>query len=333
MNYFSLRLYFSFFIITSGCISGGYLLSMGYIPQACFLLLLSFIAVVYASNLISRLKSVMSYFLNALEALDTTVSFHFKGDPGLTPMSETMNRIMKLYHSDRIEIETKRNYYDRILKTMTHEIRNDLAPILSLSTDMCEHTESYSSAEMSEAMALIASQSKSLKKFLDSYYELTHIPTPEIKIVDVREFLTLFIKRMEISAYEKGLPKNIFSTTIPIGLKSSFDPALISRALSNIVKNAIEAIDPEKDPHISIIATSSDNKIIFTIRDNGNGMSKEAIDNVFMPFFSTKPSGSGIGMPLSRQIVTLHKGELSIKSFPGKGTSVSLILPRNIQYS
>lgn len=241
----------------------------------------------------------INYFLGSLRYKDSTSRFPATADEELKHMYETMNHFIQSYGHNQMEIETKRMYYDRILRIMTHELRNSITPIISLSEDMKQRE--YSAEDTREAVEVINDQCTYIKSFLDSYYELTHLPKPELKEVDAKSLL-LHIERLYSD-------KNIVVQCTQ-GLKLFCDEKQIIQILVNIVKNAIEA------PATAITVTGSapEGHPRITISDNGPGIPHDKQEEIFLPFYTSKSTGSGIGLALSRQIMSLHKGTLTCSS-------------------
>lgn len=326
MNYFTVKILATLVLIVGGAMGAGYFIGDGMWPQALLIIIVTLIPIFILLSLIDKLKGIVSTFLQSIEAGDTSLSFEIKGDPGLLAMSQAMDRIAGVYRSALMETRTRKMYYDRILRVITHEIRNDLSPIISLSKEMSQSPSSFTQNEMSEAMGIIAFQSHELKRFLDSYYELTHIPEPVIENVDINGFMKSLISINETTAKSKGLPAGTLKYVTPIDMQAQFDPNLLSRALGNIIRNALDAVVGVESPEVMVSASVSEGVPFFTISDNGPGLSEKAKENLFTPFFSTKEGGSGIGLSLSRQIVRLHKGDINVTSNPDRGTTVTISL-------
>ncbi len=326
MNHFSHKIFLLLFCIPASAGVAGWLFARGIWAPGMLCLIGTFISAIILLGLIGKLKNILSTFLLALEAADTTISFKIKGDRELEKISETMDNIAGKYGSAIRDLKTKKLYYDRILRVMTHEIRNDLSPIISLSGEMAENPSNFSSEEMGEALGLIYSQSLDLKRFLDSYYELTHIPEPVIRKVNINSFMKELSAKHAVSDIARSLPENTLRFISPVEMEAYFDPALVSRALGNLIRNALEAVTDNGNPKVVVTASVSNDDLFFTIKDNGTGFSETADANLFLPFFSTKQGGSGIGLFLSRQIARLHKGDISIATLPGKGTTITMTL-------
>lgn len=284
------------------------------------------ISVVLLWRLVHRLISSMSDFMNALDMNDTTIRFAESQDPDINRMSQTMRRIMAIYSSSRLELETRKLYYDRILRIMTHEMRNAITPIVSLSADMKRNPDRYKGEDLNEAVSLISDESQSIRRFLDSYYELTHLPKPEIEAIDVMDFFSGIRRSFAIYLSDKGLDTDIIDYTISVDMQLQADMDLLGRLVTNVLRNAIDAVASVPSPRIHVDVSVSEGRPYISVEDNGCGIPAEMMPNLFQPFFTTKPGGSGIGLCLSRQIARLHGGDFTITSTPLHSTKALITL-------
>lgn len=294
--------------------------------QAILSVIPAVISVVLLWRMVHRLVRSMSDFMDALAMNDTTIRFAESHDPDINRMSQNMRRIMAIYSSDRLELETRKLYYDRILRIMTHEMRNAITPIVSLSTDMKRNPDRYKGEDLNEAVSLISDESQSIRRFLDSYYELTHLPKPEIETIDVMDFFSGIRKSFAICLSDKGLDTDIIDYTIPVDMQLQADRDLLGRLVTNVLRNAIDAVASVPSPHIHLDVSVSEGHPYISVEDNGCGIPAEMMPNLFQPFFTTKPGGSGIGLCLSRQIARLHGGDFTITSTPFHGTKALITL-------
>lgn len=299
----------------------------------------------------------MTSFVRGLEMNDTSMRFEAdRHDPELYEMVQSMNRITAMYVTNKRELETRKLYYDRILRVMTHEMRNSISPIVSLSQDLYEHPANYDSTASSEAIGIIRLQSESIKKFLDSYHALTHLPAPEQENIDASEFISKIRKSMEYLEENILSSKDIISYNVASGAVLFIDKGLLTQVLTNLLKNALEAVAEKRSsliqeqnlennkpkieinadrykPQISVTVTDTSDSSFITIEDNGCGFPQSIAANPFQPFFSTKENGNGIGLFLSRQIIRLHGGDIKIHNKTGKGITIHISLPhRNNGY-
>lgn len=269
----------------------------------------------------SFLPDQVKYFLGCLLNKETMSRFPQTHDAELRRMYEDMNRIMAAYGQSQMELETKRMYYDRILRIMTHELRNSVTPIISISEDMLRRD--YSPEDTHEAVEVIHEQCSSIKQFLDSYYELTHLPKPQMREVEARSLLQ-HVERLYADVD--------ISVQCTQGLRLLCDETQVKQILINLVKNAIEAIGPdrlatlkeENLPAITITASAPEGTPRITVSDRGPGIPSSKREEIFLPFYTSKSTGSGIGLALSRQIMNLHKGSLSCSTNEQGGASFIL---------
>lgn len=300
----------------------------GKYPQGIFAAIAVILSAVVLMVMVRKLVLVMSVFVKSLEMSDVTMKFDFgRDDPLLREMSSSMSRLVDLYRSNARELETRKLYYDRILRIMTHEMRNSITPVISISSDMERHPEKYEGENLVEALALIRSQSEGVKRFLDSYYRLTHLPPPETTTVDATEFFERVKTLAETEIKERGINPDICRFCVGQGMKLDIDVSLMSQVMVNLLRNALDAVAGAENPDIRVMATLSDGHPYITVTDNGTGISPEIKDSLFQPFITTKRGGSGVGLSLSRQIVRQHGGDLRITDNPNRGVSVLITLP------
>lgn len=299
----------------------------GRVPEGIFAVIAVAISVVGVMVLVRKLVLVMSVFVKSLEMNDTTARFDIgNDDPLLCEMSASMSRIVDIYRSGLSQLETRKLYYDRILKIMTHEMRNSITPVISISSDMEKHPEKYEGENLTEALGVIRSQSEGVKRFLDSYYRLTHLPQPETEAIDA----TLFFERVKtlvaVEVKERGLSPDVCRYAVGKGMTLNIDVSLMSQVMVNLLRNALDAVAGVESPSVIVTATLSDRHPYISIEDNGAGISPEIRDMLFQPFVTTKSGGSGVGLSLSRQIVRLHGGDLRLTGSPGHGAKAVIIL-------
>ena len=276
-------------------------------------------------HLQSRLIGTMSAFVNALEMNDTTTRIILGGDYELQKMSESMNRISDIYSENMRELQTRKLYYDRVLRIMTHEMRNGITPILAIANDMVAKPERYQGNKFSEATQVLLLQAEGIHRFLDSYYKLTHLPDPKIETIKAGDYFKSLRCLFKAELDNRNMPEELVSYTVPEDMSLNIDTSLMNQVMVNLLRNALDALPPEGGK-IEIILTVSDSKPFLTIKDNGKGMTQDTINNLFQPFYTTKPQGSGVGLSICRQIIHKHGGDIRLQSQDGKGTSVFITL-------
>ena len=304
------------------------LLMRGLWPQATLTMIGVATCGAILTRLVNRLIGVMSTFVCALEMSDTTMTFDFgNDDAAIRSMTDSMNRIVSLYHTNLREIETGKLYYDRILRIMSHEMRNSATPIIALTTDIEKHPEKYDDVALREALVIIGAQSRGIKRFLDAYWTLTHLPAPQTERTDATDFFGQLRRLAAIDARDIGLAENVCTFSVGRGMTIDIDPALMTQAMINLIRNALDAVSHNESPRVEVTALIAGGHPYIVVTDNGPGIAAEIRDNLFQPFVSTKVDGSGVGLFLSRQIVRQHGGELRLLSGAGRGTSFALTLP------
>jgi signal transduction histidine kinase len=169
----------------------------------------------------------------------------------------------------------------------------------------------------------IQKRSEGLYDFVNEYRKLTKVPPPRIEQQNVQELFDEVITLMQASIKENQI---IISVIIePADLHIPMDPNLIEQVLINLIKNSIEALENRNNPSIVLEARASNDHTYISVVDNGPGIDTDLIKEVFVPFYSTKEQGSGIGLSLSRQIMNRHGGTININSQVGNGFSVRLV--------
>ncbi|MDE6553673.1 MAG: HAMP domain-containing histidine kinase [Muribaculaceae bacterium] len=297
----------------------------GHWPQACLLLIACAVCIIIILHLQSKLIGIMSSFVKALEMNDTTMRVDAGGDRELRSMSESMNRISELYHNNMRELQTRKLYYDRVLKVMTHEMRNGITPIAAISADMQTHPERYEGKALTEASVLMHSQAEGIRRFLDSYYNLTHLPEPKLEKVRAGDYFHSLKKIYNAELQRRDMPEETVTYTIPENMILNIDISLMNQMMMNLLRNALDALPPEEGS-VNVVLSISDSRPYLTVSDNGCGMTKEAMDSLFTPFFTTKTNGSGVGLAISRQIILKHGGDIRLISVPSKGTTAIITL-------
>lgn len=234
------------------------------------------------------------------------------------------------------ELEAKEmDSWQKLIRVLTHEIMNSITPIVSLSSTVKEllideektrlkddiDADDVESAQ--SALNTIERRSQGLLNFVQIYRNLTRIPKPNFRYFPIQELFD----RVENLLLPKIQERHIDCTckVVPPGLMLTADPDLIEQVLINLVINAIHAVQDVKEPKIRIVATlSANNRISVVVADNGYGIKPDNIEKIFVPFFTSKKEGSGIGLSLSREIMRLHKGSIAVRSKPEVETSFTL---------
>jgi nitrogen fixation/metabolism regulation signal transduction histidine kinase len=227
--------------------------------------------------------------------------------------------------------------WQKLIRVLTHEIMNSITPIASLTATLelmlKNVTEDKSQEifrvrpdtmqEFQTALKTINKRSTGLLHFVNTYRNLTRIPKPNLKITKVKEIFKNIESLMEkeLSAKKIGFTSYVY----PEILELSADDKLIEQVLINLIQNSIHATENKESPEIKLKAFQNKRgRITIQVIDNGNGILKDVMDKIFIPFFTTKQKGSGIGLSLSRQILRLHGGTIYAHSIPDKETIFTL---------
>jgi two-component system nitrogen regulation sensor histidine kinase NtrY len=226
--------------------------------------------------------------------------------------------------------ETESLAWQKLLSVMTHEIMNSVAPISSLANtlklrvaEMSAESESVALEDIELGIDTIRRRSEGLMRFSQVYRNLNKIASANLQQIPVRVLLENVKQLMSPTLNSKNIQLDIQQQDQKLQLEA--DTNLIEQVLINLLVNAIEAVRDASDPKIIISATlGNHNKVIIKVADNGSGMAPELLDKIFVPFFSTKKSGSGIGLSLCKQIMLLHRGQILVQSVEGKGSVFTL---------
>ncbi len=212
--------------------------------------------------------------------------------------------------------------WQKLIRVLTHEIMNSVTPITSLTgtlkqmVDKNKQTqtpiEGESITKLWTGLDAVENRSHGLRAFTQSYRKLTKIPTPHF----VKVSLTTQIHRV-VELLKNEINGIELSISVSDNLTILADSELLDQVLINLLKNAIEAMEETSDPKLTI---RCHNPELISIADNGPGIPEDKLEQIFIPFFTTKKNGSGIGLALSQQIMHLHKGKIDVKSEPGLGT-------------
>lgn len=232
------------------------------------------------------------------------------------------------------ELEEKEmEAWQNLIRVLTHEIMNSVTPISSLAGTLDDEieqlrpnlSEDYDVEDLSLAIQTIRRRSDNLIHFVSDFRNMTHMPEPVRKHFLVREMLSEIERLLEPDFQAKGIAFSAQSQPEEIYLNA--DRRLVEQVLINLIKNAVEALEEDhtQQPQIKVSTTlDADNHILIAIADNGPGIDADALERIFIPFFTTKKQGSGIGLSLSRQIMRAHQGNLTVDSQPGSGTKFIL---------
>jgi two-component system, NtrC family, nitrogen regulation sensor histidine kinase NtrY len=229
------------------------------------------------------------------------------------------------------EIESWQN----LIRVLTHEIMNSVIPITNLSEVVKEmvvekvpsedSSISFSAEEsidLKESLDTILKRTKGLSHFVSAYRQMAYLPQPNRQKVDINEIIDRVVKLLKPGLATKKIEIEVEKLRQPVYL--NIDSDLIEQVLINLIKNAADAVEDTKNGKITIEASLAIGKALVIIKDNGPPIPPEVLEQIFIPFFTTKARGSGIGLSLSRQIMRLHGGSIKVQSATGKEKSFIL---------
>lgn len=226
--------------------------------------------------------------------------------------------------------------WKKLIRVINHEIMNSMTPIITLSMAIRKKLANNEGAKQKEELtrlaledalqsaAIIEERSKGLVQFIDRYKKLTGLPPIKKEHFPAED---LFAKVKQL--FNEELEAKGIQIIWPSGCNAELnaDPRMLEQVMINLVKNSMEALTKTKDPEIELSCyLDADGHYSLSVRDNGEGIPEEKLEQVYIPFYSTREKGSGIGLSLCRQIIRSHNGKTHIESTPGEGTRVIITL-------
>lgn len=226
----------------------------------------------------------------------------------------------------RAEFEEKEmEAWQNLTRILTHEILNSVTPIHSLASTTLENLQEdiFDISEIKQALQVIQKRSQNLTQFIQEFRAFTKLPTPIPQKIILKELFHNLHKLIETDL--KNYNINFRIIIFPENLTLQADLMMTEQILINLLKNAIQAVSNKENPEIKLIAQQDIfGKVVIKVEDNGVGISQEAQKSLFVPFFTTKKAGSGIGLSLSKQMMRAQGGTISVHSVLGKGSTFTL---------
>ena len=248
-------------------------------------------------------------------------------------------KFIKLIALQNIQLELNSKElesWQNLLRVLRHEIMNSMTPISSLAgtmgmilkEDLIKKEDNYELSEdvyedINDSLSTIESRSKGLISFLKSYQEYTSLPSPQLKVTSIQNLVSNVESLMKTQFSETDIKLSCDCPAKDFDLL--IDEQQVEQVLINLVKNAIEAFDNQKNKKVILRAYQQFQYKIIEIEDNGPGIIPEALDKIFVPFYTTKKTGSGIGLSLSRQLVRMNGGNLNVVSAPHEKTVFKIV--------
>ncbi len=290
-----------------------------------------FIGIANMKN-IGELEGQNKSLFNALKEVEPGKGTLYKGiDFQLTIQATELrirNSTVKLITLQNIQSELQKQELDawqNLTRVLRHEIMNSITPISSLTStlreildqDMVKNGDNYEmkaegADDLREGLTTIENRSKGLIKFIDAYREYTSLPQPKFKTVRVRDLIDKTSSFMKQELKTKHIQFDATCESDYLTIQA--DEEMIEQVLINLVKNAIESLSQIENAKIELVGKYTENAVVIEVTDNGPGIIPEAINRIFVPFFTTKKTGSGIGLALSRQIMQMHNGSITVES-------------------
>ncbi len=274
-----------------------------------------------------NLVRIESNNLSVRLALQTS-EFRMKGTGYVVASIQDMRGEM-----EEIELDAWQN----LIRVLTHEIANSIAPIASLASTAnkmlsdteLQHNENGQLApsvlkDVQTAVRTIESTSEGLLRFVNSYRTLTHIPNPKLVTFSIGTLFSHVEQLVKSAVNANGI--KLKTIVEPESLELTADPGLLEQVLLNLLMNSIQALDGRTSGQIKLSAQLEEKgRIAIRVEDNGPGIPKEIQEKIFIPFFTTRDTGSGIGLSLSRQILHLHHAMISVYSQPEERTVFTIV--------
>lgn len=239
------------------------------------------------------------------------------------------------------EIEQKEiEAWHKLIRILTHEIMNSITPVSSLTETMysmlekdgkqipLEELDEEAIGDLRFSLKTVQKRSNGMLTFVDDYRKLTKVGKPNMESVRVKALLNEQVQLLKSELSKNGI--ELTAECKPDNLAIELDPHLIEQVLINMITNSKHALKGVKNGKIQLRAYSEEADII-EVEDNGAGIGEKELREIFVPFFTTKKEGSGIGLSLSKQIMHLHGGNIKVESIPAKGTRFKLYFRRKIK--
>ena len=237
----------------------------------------------------------------------------------------------------RSEIEQKEiEAWHNVIRILAHEMLNSFTPVSSLASTIKSMTEGVDGGsinleelddedirDINMAASTIKKRSDGLLVFVKDYRTISNVPIPKLHPINVKQFLSEIFVLMSSNAKEAEVEIKILP--IPANATIRIDRKLIEQVLINLINNSIHALEGVNNPLIKISCIVEQEKTLLIVSDNGKGIEEKIMNQIFIPFYTTKKNGSGIGLSLSKNIMKKHGGNLLVSSEVGVNTTFTLI--------
>ncbi|PIQ49104.1 MAG: hypothetical protein COW03_06085 [Cytophagales bacterium CG12_big_fil_rev_8_21_14_0_65_40_12] len=293
---------------------------------------------------VDDLKNKVPLFASAIEHLNASKRAIYKNEHGQElAILETKYKLgsdlyrLIAFQDIKAELQAKElEAWQNLTKVLRHEIMNSIAPISSLTSTLSEVLKEdvsklngqnvigdESLEDLTEGLSTISGRSEGLINFVNAYRDYTNLPEPVKRQTDLNQLIQHTASLLKNDFNKAKVQLEIDSDHEPILL--NIDYQLIEQVLINILKNALEVVENQENGIVKVQLSRNQEEVCVSIRDNGSGITDEAKEKIFMPFFSTKNRGSGIGLSLSKQIMQLHGGDIQLETELGNGSTFKMI--------
>ena len=224
------------------------------------------------------------------------------------------------YELDEQEISA----WQKLIRVLTHEIMNSVTPISSLTLSLNgllqqailkDKIETKHLDYLSKGLVAVQDRSEGLLKLTEAYKKLTQLKHPEFETINVEKLFesVILLHKAEMEELEIEV-----LTDVEQDIELLADKYMMEQVLINLVKNSIQAVEEINNAQINLKCFKENNRVVIQVEDNGKGIAEDKVDKIFIPFFTTKEKGSGIGLSFARQVMREHKGSINVKSVPNK---------------
>ncbi|MBL4642751.1 MAG: HAMP domain-containing histidine kinase [Flavobacteriaceae bacterium] len=280
----------------------------------------------YNWNLLQEKIGSLTRFISKWESVKHTVTIDINGNKenfflktSVTQTNQYEYLIVSLETIQQLIDKKEKEAWYKLMNVMSHEIINTITPISSLAENLDsllqEEIDDETFLEISQGLKIIKRRSHHLTAFVNNYRKLAELPLPQKEKIDLTHVIqhTLMLFEQEFSSKRIEIE---FNNSFEIGINA--DKQQIEQVLINLLSNCMHALVGIKNPQITITLSQEINRVHLKISDNGIGISKEIKDTIFVPYFTTRKDGSGIGLTLSKSIIEAHNGSIRFKSKTGK---------------
>ncbi len=222
---------------------------------------------------------------------------------------------------DAVELKA----WDDMARVLAHEMMNSLTPIASLSQSLDGLLrEGGRNEEVATALETITRRSQGLLRFVERYRKVADLPEPQLQLLRLGQLMEGVERLITPALQQRGIE---LASHVPPVLAMHADPDLLEQALINLLRNAADAVADEPQPRIEVECRTESGRCVIDVRDNGPGLTPEQREQIFVPFYTTKPGGSGIGLSLARRIAQGHGGRISVLDNTPRGSVFRLSIP------